>query len=89
VDALVLLGDLQRFLERAVIEAEHDVGIHLDEAAIAVPGEARVAGRGGEALDAGVVEAEVEDRVHHAGHGDAGAGADGDEQADRRGRQSF
>jgi hypothetical protein len=41
VDALVLLGDLQRFLERAVIEAEHDVGVHLDEAAIAVPGEAR------------------------------------------------
>jgi hypothetical protein len=42
VDALVLLGDLQRFLERAVIELEHDVRIHLDEAAVAVPGEAGV-----------------------------------------------
>ena len=27
-----------------VVDAEHDVGIHLDEAAIAVVGEARVAG---------------------------------------------
>ena len=41
MDALILLGDLERLLEQAVIEAEHDVGIHLDEAAIAVPGEAR------------------------------------------------
>ena len=41
MDALVLLGDLERLLERAVIEAQDDVGIHLDEAAIAVPGEAR------------------------------------------------
>ncbi len=47
--ALVFLGDLQRFLERAMIEPEHDIGIHLDEAAIAVPGEAGVAGGFGKA----------------------------------------
>jgi hypothetical protein len=80
VDALVLLGDLQRVFEQAVIKAEDDVGIHLDEAAIAVPGEAGVAAHCGEALDRAVVEAEVEDGVHHAGHGDAGAGADRDQE---------
>ncbi len=80
MDALVLLGDLQRFLEHVVLQAEDDVRIHLDEAAVAVPGEARVAGDCGEALDRRVVEAEVEDGVHHPRHGDAGAGADRDEQ---------
>ena len=80
MDALVLLGDLKRFLEGAVIEAEHDIGIHLDEAAVAVPGEARIARRGGEPFHRLVVKAEVQHRVHHARHGDAGAGAHRNEQ---------
>jgi hypothetical protein len=63
-----------------VVEAQHHVRIHLDEAAVAVPGEARVAGQGGKALDRLVVEAEVEHGVHHARHGDAGARADRDQQ---------
>src|SRR5690606_39483473 len=42
--ALVLLGRFQRLLEQAVIEPEHDVRIHLDEAPVAVPGEAGIAG---------------------------------------------
>ena len=40
---LLVLEDL---LEDLVVEPEHDVGIHLDEAAVAVIGEARVAGVG-------------------------------------------
>jgi hypothetical protein len=79
-EAIILLGDLQRFLEAAVIEPEHDVRIHLDEAAIAVPGEAIIARGGGEADHRRVVEAEVEDGVHHARHRHARAGADRDEQ---------
>ena len=63
-----------------MVDAEDDGAVHLDEAAVAVPGEAGVAAGFFEALDGGVVEAEVEDGVHHAGHGDAGAGADGDEE---------
>ena len=59
---------------------EHDVGIHLDEAAIAVEREAAVAGEFGEAFGGLVVEAEIEDGVHHAGHGGAAARADGDQQ---------
>ena len=71
---------LQDVLEHAVIDAEHHVGIHLDEAAVAVVGEARIARAGGEALHGRVVEAEIENGVHHAGHGGARAGAHGDEQ---------
>ena len=40
---------LEDLLEEVVVDAEHDLGVHLDEAAIAVPGEARVAGGCGEA----------------------------------------
>ena len=49
-------------------------------AAVAVVGEAGVAGLLGQALDGGVGQAEVEDGVHHAGHRQRGAGADGDQQ---------
>jgi len=64
----------------ALLHAEDDVAIHLDEAAVAVPSEAGVTGGFFERADGVVVEAEVEDGVHHAGHGVACTGADGDEQ---------
>ena len=35
---------LQDFFENLVVEAEHDVAVHLDEAAVAVIGKARIAG---------------------------------------------
>ena len=57
-----------------------DVAEHLHEAPVGVPGEALVLGRAREALDRGVVEAEVEDGVEHPGHRLARAGADGDQQ---------
>ena len=80
VDAGVELGGLDDLLEAMVLDAEDDGAVHLDETAITVPGEAGIAAGFLEALDRVVVEAEVEDGVHHAGHGDARAGADGDEQ---------
>ena len=58
----------------------HDVAEHLHEAAVGVPGEALVAGRLREPLDRVVVQAEVEDGVHHARHRLAGAGAHRHEQ---------
>ena len=79
-EPLVFLGDLERFFERAMIEAEDDVGIHLNEAAIAVPRETLVARCSGEANHGFVVEAEIEDRVHHAWHRDARTRADRDEE---------
>ena len=62
------------------VDAQHDAAVHGDEPAIAVVGEALVAGDGGETLDAAVVEAEVEDGVHHPRHRELGAGAHADEQ---------
>ena len=74
------LGLLDDVLEAVMIDPHDHAAIHLDEAAIGVPGEAGVPGHVGEALDGGIVEAEVEDGVHHAGHADPGAGADGDQE---------
>ena len=61
-------GSDQLFFEIEVVHAEHDVAEHLDEAAVRIPREARVAGARSEAFDGAVVEADVQDRVHHAGH---------------------
>ena len=71
---------LQYFLENLVVEPEHDVAVHLDEAAIAVIGEARVAGILRQRLDRLVVEAEIEHGVHHARHRGARAGAHRNQQ---------
>ena len=77
--ALGLLG-VDGILEELAIDAHDNAREHLDEAAIGVVAKAGVAGLLDEALDGVVVEAEVEDRVHHAGHGEGRAGANGDEQ---------
>ena len=79
-EALLVLVAFEDFLEVIVADAEHNVGIHRDEAAIAVIGEAAVAGGFRQRLDRHVVEAEVEHRIHHARHRGARAGAHRDEQ---------
>lgn len=79
-DLLRFLGRLQRLLEEVAVDPEDGLAEHLDEAAVGVPGEALVAGLGGETGHRGVGEADVQDRVHHARHGELGAGADGDQQ---------
>ena len=56
------------FLFVARTYAHDHVAVHLDETAIAVPGESRVARYLGESFHGLVVEAEVENRIHHAGH---------------------
>ena len=53
----------------------NDVGEHLHEAPVAVPGKALVAGRSRQPLHRGVVEPEVQDGVHHARHRLARSGA--------------
>ena len=78
--ALGLLRLLERLGEVLALDVQHRGAEHLHEAAVGVPGEARVAGLGGEALDRRVVEADVEDGLHHPGHRELGAGADGHQQ---------
>ncbi len=68
------------FFLRRGFEAHDDVAVHLDEAAVRVPGEALVAGLARQAEHRFVVEAEVEDRVHHARHRGARARAHRDQQ---------
>ena len=57
-----------------------DVGEHLDETAVAVPRPARVLRLLGKRLDDRLVEAEVEDRIHHARHRGARTRTDRDEE---------
>ena len=80
LDALVFLLRLEDFLEVGVIEAQHDVGIHLDEAAIGVIGKTRIAGEFAQAFRGFRVEAEIEHRIHHARHRDARARAHRNQQ---------
>ena len=79
-DALGGLHLVDLILKQALGHAHDDVRKHLYEAAVAVVSEAGVAGLFGQALDGCVVQAEVEDGVHHAGHGLARAGAHGHQQ---------
>ena len=79
--ALLVFED---FLEHFVVEAHDDIGIHLDEAAVAVIGKAGVAGIGGQRLDRLVVQAKIEHGVHHARHRGAGAGPHRHQQQFRR-----
>ncbi|MDQ5935012.1 MAG: hypothetical protein QG574_2318, partial [Cyanobacteriota bacterium erpe_2018_sw_21hr_WHONDRS-SW48-000092_B_bin.40] len=79
-DAAGVLQLLQQVLEALLRDVEHDIAVHLDEAAVAVPGEARIVGGFGQGLDGGVIEAKVEDGVHHARHRELGAGANGEQK---------
>ena len=67
-------------LEQALRDHHDDVGEHLHETAIAVVCKAGVIGLLGQALNSLVVQAQVQDGVHHAGHGLTRAGTDGDQQ---------
>ena len=74
---LQLIDDL---FETLLGELHNNVGEHLDETAIGVICKTGVVGELGKALDHFVVEAQVQDGVHHAGHGSTGAGTHGNQQ---------
>ncbi len=77
---VLFLVDFENLLEIVMINAEHHIGIHLDEAAIAVIGKARVVGLDSKPLHCLVIETQIENRVHHAGHGRTATRAYGDEK---------
>ena len=62
------------------VDIERDFAEHLDESAIAVVGETRVAALFRQTGGGDVVQPKVEDGVHHAGHGELRAGADAEQQ---------
>ena len=86
LDVGLVLDLLHHFFERvmlvlvALLHPHHDVAVHLDEAAVGIEGEAAIAGGLLQALDGLVVEAEIQDRVHHPRHAVAGTGADAHQQ---------
>ncbi|KRT63159.1 MAG: hypothetical protein XU10_C0014G0016 [Chloroflexi bacterium CSP1-4] len=63
-----VLDGVEGMVEARAVHAQHDAPEHLDKAAVGVPAEALVAGQVDEAVQRGLVEAEVEDGVHHARH---------------------
>ncbi len=79
-DPGALPGLRQHLLERFVGDLHHHRAEHLHQPAVAVEGEARIAGETLESRRDLVVEADVEHRVHHAGHREARSRAAGDEQ---------
>ena len=67
-DAPRVLGGVERLVELRAVDVHHDPAEHLDKAPVRVPPEPLVAGQGDESLERPLVQAEVEDGVHHAGH---------------------
>ena len=68
LDALFLFHLVDELLEIFLADFHNDVREHLDEAAVAVPRPAGIAGFCGEYLNDFLVETEVKNSVHHAGH---------------------
>ena len=75
-----LLRRVDGVLEVLAVDAEHGLAEHLDQPAVGVPGEPLAAGLLGQPLHRLVVEPDVEDRLHHAGHRELRAGAHRDQQ---------
>ena len=78
--ALAFLHFVDKLFKVLLANFHHHVREHLDEAAIAVPRPAGIAGLGGDDVDHIFIQTQVQDGIHHAGHGSAGAGAHGHQQ---------
>ena len=79
-DAALGLEGVEGVGEEVAVDVEDGLAEHLDEAAVGVPREALVTANGREAEDRLIVEADVQDGFHHAGHGELGAASHGDEE---------
>ncbi len=77
---LLLFLGVEYFVEGRLGDIQDYVAEHLDEAAIGIGGKARIVAALGQGLDALIVEAEIQDGIHHAGHGEFGARAHADQQ---------
>ena len=80
LDALGFLQLVDLLLEEALAQLHDDVGVHLDETTVAVVSETGVVGLLGQALNSLIVQTQVQDGIHHAGHGHTSAGTDGNQQ---------
>ncbi|MBA7661078.1 hypothetical protein ES703_69090 [subsurface metagenome] len=67
-----------------LLDPHHDAAIHLQEPAVAVPGEFGVVRPGRQHLGHLVIDPEIQNRIHHARHRVAGPGAHREEQGVRQ-----
>ncbi len=74
------LGRVEQGVEFLAGNAEDDPAVHGNETAVGVEGKALVVGLLGQPEDRLVVEPQVQNGVHHAGHGELGAGTHRDQQ---------
>ena len=77
---LLLLDAFEDVLEFLLRNIQHHVAEHLDQAAVGIIGKAGILAALRQGFDGVIVQAEVQNRVHHAGHGELGAGADRNQQ---------
>ncbi len=78
--ALLLLHGVDELLEVLLAHLHDHIGVHLDEPSVAVPCPAGIAGFLGDDVHNVLVQAQVQDGIHHAGHGSPCAGTDGHQQ---------
>ena len=82
----LLLELVHDFIERLVVvfalrlNTHDNVSVHLDEAAVAIPCETLVARLLGQGDDSSVIQAKIQNCVHHARHRLACTGANGEEE---------
>ena|GEM_PF-1319213 len=79
-DAARVLGRVEGVGEPVAVDVEHGPAEHLHEPAVGVPREPLVAAERREPVHRLVVEAYVEDRLHHPGHRELGPGPHGHQQ---------
>ena len=80
LDTFFMFHVLKFFLEGLGIGIHDHVGIHLDKTAVAVICKAFIAAEFDETLDGLVIDAEVQNRIHHTRHGCPGTGTYGEQQ---------
>ena len=76
----VFLDFVEALLEVLVGDALDDIAKHVEKTAVRVVGKARVLRRTGQSFDSVIVEADIQDRVHHSRHTDGSSRADGEEK---------
>ena len=77
---LLLLLGVEDFVKSGLRNLQHDVPEHLNQAAVGIRRETWVVAALGESFHASVVQAKIENRVHHSRHGELGAGTHADQQ---------
>ena len=89
LDALLFLDLIDKGFKGGLGQFHYNIREHLDEAAVGVARKARVIGQLGNSFADLIVHTQVQDGVHHAGHGSTCARAHGNEQRTLRIAQSL